>query len=77
MPLSVGELGPLSNTMSPGPRPTSVPSGILIHPTIWPQYTGYRQTDRTNNGPIAYGEPPKNCNFPKYLPIIKILSQAD
>jgi len=28
-----------SNTMSPGPRPTSVPSGILIHSAIWPQQT--------------------------------------
>jgi len=26
-----------SNTTSPGPRFTSVPSGILIHPAIWPQ----------------------------------------
>jgi len=25
------------NTKSPGPRPTSIPSGILIHPAIWPQ----------------------------------------
>ena len=25
------------NTMSPRPRPTSVPSGILIHPAVWPQ----------------------------------------
>jgi len=25
--------------MSPGPRPTSVPSGILIHPAVWPQKT--------------------------------------
>jgi len=24
-------------TMWPGPRPTSLPSGIIIHPTIWPQ----------------------------------------
>ena len=28
-----------SNTMSPGPRPTSVPSGILIHQAVWPQQT--------------------------------------
>jgi len=28
-----------SNTMWPGPSPTSVPSFILIHPTVWPQYT--------------------------------------
>jgi len=26
-----------SNAMSPGPRPTSVPSGILIHPVVWRQ----------------------------------------
>jgi len=25
--------------MWPGPRPTSVPSGILIYPTVWPQQT--------------------------------------
>jgi len=29
----------LSNTMWPGTRPTSLPSGILIHPAIWPQQT--------------------------------------
>ena len=23
--------------MSPEPRPTSIPSGILIHPVVWPQ----------------------------------------
>jgi len=40
--------GSPSNIMLPGPRPTSVPSGILIHPTVWPQYTNVtdRQTDR-------------------------------
>ena len=30
------DLGPPSNTRSPGPRPTSVLSGILIHPAVWP-----------------------------------------
>ena len=33
------------NTMSLGPRPTSLPSGTLIHPTVWPQYTNV--ADRT------------------------------
>jgi len=33
-----------SNIMTPGPRPISVPGGILVHPTIWPQYTNV--TDR-------------------------------
>ena len=51
----LGEAGSPSNTMWLGPRPISVPSGILIHPTIWSQYTNV--TDRTDNGPITQGEP--------------------
>ena len=44
-----GKLGPQSsNAVSPGPRPISVPSGILIHPTVWPPYTNVtNRTDRT------------------------------
>jgi len=39
--------GSPSNTMWPGPRPTCMPSFILIRPTVWPQYTNVtdRQTD--------------------------------
>ena len=55
MPLSVWEAESSSTTMSSGPRLTSVPSGILIHPTVWPQYTNI--TDSQDNGPIASGEP--------------------
>ena len=45
--LFVGGAGPLSNTLSPGPSPTSVPSSILIHTTVWPQYTNVSYvTDR-------------------------------
>jgi len=29
------------NTKSPGQRPTSIPSGILIHPVIWPHHNRY------------------------------------
>ena len=36
--------GSPSNTMWPGLRPTCMPSFILIHPTVWPQYTDV--TDR-------------------------------
>jgi len=36
--------GSPSNTMWPWPRPTSTLSDILIHPTVWPQYTNV--TDR-------------------------------
>jgi len=40
----VGTVPPLggarspSNTMSPRPRPTSVPSSILIHPAVWSRH---------------------------------------
>ena len=36
-PLGEGQLSP--NTMSPGPRPNSLPNGVLIHPAVWPQQT--------------------------------------
>jgi len=29
--------GSPSTIMWPGPRPTSIPSSILVHPAIWPQ----------------------------------------
>ena len=32
-----GGAGSPSNTKSPGPRPASIPSGILIYAAIWPQ----------------------------------------
>ena len=57
VPLSIRGAGFPSNMMLPGPRPTSIPSGILIHPTVSPQYTNVTDTDKTDNGPIAQGEP--------------------
>jgi len=47
-PFRGGEAGSPSNTMSPEPRLTSVPCGILIHSTVWPQYTNV--TDRQDRG---------------------------
>ena len=38
VPLLGGAATP-SNTTSPGPRPTSMPSGILVYPAVWPQLT--------------------------------------
>jgi len=38
--------GSPSNIMTHGPRPTSVRSGTLIYPTVWPEYTNLRPTDR-------------------------------
>ena len=47
-PFSGGKAGSPPNTMWPGPRPTCMPSFILIRQTVWPQYTNVtdRQTDR-------------------------------
>jgi len=38
-PLFGGGNGSPSNTMSPGPRPASIPCGSLIQPAVWPQQT--------------------------------------
>ena len=38
-----GELGSHLKTIWPGSRPTAVPSFILIHPTVSPQYTNYQR----------------------------------
>ena len=43
-----GEAGSQSNTVWPGPRPTFVPSGVLIHPTVWPQYTNVTDRQRSD-----------------------------
>jgi len=42
VPLSGGGELSLHPRLWPGPRPTSVPSFVLIHPTVWSQR--YRQT---------------------------------
>jgi len=54
------EAGSPSNRMWPEPMPISIPSGMLIHPTVWPQYTnttdrqtGQDRTGQTDNGPIG------------------------
>jgi len=38
-PLGERGAGSTSSTMWPGSRPTSVPSAVLIHPDVWPQWT--------------------------------------
>jgi len=50
VPLWGGGAGSSSNTMWPGPRPTCMPSFVLIRLTVWPQCTNVtdRQTDRTD-----------------------------
>jgi len=48
-----GGAGSLSNTMSPGPRPTSVQNDTLIHPAVLATTHQRFIQDRQNNGPVA------------------------
>jgi len=48
-----GAAGSPSNTKSPGPRPTSIPSGILIYAAIWPQRIG---AENWGCAPLGEGE---------------------
>ena len=71
-PFGEGAAASPSNTMWPGPRPTFLSSFILISLAFWPQSTPTSQTDGTDNGPIAKGEPfykrsPKNSRCHKNL----------
>ena len=52
VPLSVGGGGSSSNTMWPGLRPTSVPSGIFPSNCLVTK-TPMLQTDRQDNRPVA------------------------
>jgi len=55
VPLSRGQLGPHSNTMWRGLRPTSILRGILIHSTIWPQYTNITDwADKTDRQTMVW-----------------------
>jgi len=68
VPLAVRRDGPLSNVLLPGPTPNSIPSGILIHTTVWHQHIdNKRHTDRhTDNGRQHRVKRFSNCR-PKWL----------
>jgi len=57
VPLSRGAEFPF-NTMSPGPRPTSVRNGIFIHPAVWPQQTWAENSKST----VPFGGATSPCN---------------
>ena len=44
--------GSPSNTKSPVLRPTSIPSGILMHPAVWPQQ---KWAENWGGGPPPFG----------------------
>jgi len=53
-----GRAGSPSNTKSPGLRPTSIPSGVLMHPAVWP----HRNRPKIGEGaPLPLG---RGAGFP-------------
>jgi len=67
--------GSASNTMSPGPRPTFVPSGILIHPTNWPQQIhGPRIGDYAPSGKGELGAHLTECGQGRVLLLCQVSS---
>ena len=62
-PFSLGSWE-LCNTMWPGPRPTSVPSSILIHLTVGHNTLTFQTDRQTDNGSIAWANrSPRNHMF--------------
>jgi len=60
-PLGAG-LGSPSSTMSAGPSSTSLSSGILIHPVVWPQQTCMGR--KLGAVPLWRGGSPSNTMWP-------------
>jgi len=54
VPVSVWELGP-HNTVSPAPRPTSIPNDILIHEAVWSQNRDGRKVGAALLCPFPWG----------------------
>ena len=69
MPLSVGELGShlTQRGLGPGPRPTSVPSDISIHPAVWPQKTWAEKKGAAVLLSVGAGSP-SNTMWPGPMP---------
>ena len=72
---TLGESGSTSNTMSPGPRLTSVPSGILIYPAVWPQRTW---AENWGAVPPFFGALPhlRQCGLGRDLPPSQVSSRS-
>jgi len=68
-----GEGGSPSNSMWSGP--TSIPSSILIHPTVWSQYANVTQQDRqTGQRSDSIGRTVLQTVAPKRFALIGLLS---
>ena len=63
--------GSPSNTMWPGPRPTSLPSGIVIHPTVWPQLRLSLDSNHTTSSPHSPSPSTTPPDFSTLNPVSK------
>jgi len=64
----LGVAGAPSKTKSPGTRPTCIPSGILVHPAVWPLRT---LADNWGGTVPLYGRgagSPSNTKWPRLRP---------
>jgi len=74
--LVVGAGSP-SNTMSPGPRPIHVPSGILIYLTVLPRYTNVTcGQDTLTTVPYSIGRTVK-CNGRLKLQTLRVATDTE
>ena len=69
-----GESRSPSNTMSLGPRPTSIPSGILVHPAISPQQIWAENWGCAPLGRGKLGPHLTQCGQSRGLPACSVLS---
>jgi len=72
VPLFRGAGSPF-NTMSPGPTPASLSSGILIHPAVWPQQT-WAENWGGGCAPVWVGPHLTQCGKGRGLPPYQVAS---
>ena len=65
----IGEAGSPSNTKSPGRRPNSIPSCILVHPAVWP-----KRTLAENSRGRGAGSPSNTMSCRRGLPPYQVAS---
>jgi len=60
--------------MWPGPRPTSLPSGIVIHPAVWPQHASDENWGWWHFGEGDLGPHLTPCGLGRGLPPYQVVS---
>jgi len=75
-PFSGGSWVPIENKVAWEARPTSIPSGILVHPAVWPQQT-LAENWGGSSAPLREGELGPyltQCRVGRGLPLYQVAS---